>query len=70
MKLINVLSLSQSSLDDIITCQQKIPNFTNLGLLDHIIELIICEDEVMCNYTAPCHVLTQYILTCPGLPLD
>jgi hypothetical protein len=39
-------SLNQTSLDGIVTQEAKCPAFTNAGLMDHIIELVICEDEV------------------------
>ena len=41
-----ILSFSQTSLDSIITREVKSPAFTNAGLMDHIVELIIREDEV------------------------
>jgi hypothetical protein len=43
-----ILSFSQTSLDSIVTHEVKCPAFTNAGLKDYIIELVICEDEV-CN---------------------
>jgi hypothetical protein len=39
-------SLTQTCLEGVIICEPKIPAFSNLGLLDHIIELIICKDEL------------------------
>jgi hypothetical protein len=38
--------LLQSSLDSIISREPKPPPFTAQGLLDYIVELIVCEDEV------------------------
>jgi hypothetical protein len=38
--------LKQGSLDGIVTCHQRAPTFTKDGLIDYIIELIVCEDEV------------------------
>ena len=37
---------SQTSLDGIVTREAKNPAFTNAGLMDYIVELVICEDEV------------------------
>lgn len=37
--------LRQASLDDVVTREQKPPVFTSDGLLDYIVELIVCEDE-------------------------
>jgi len=42
----NSSMLSQMSLNSIITHEPKGPKFTNGGLLDFIIELVVCEDEV------------------------
>jgi hypothetical protein len=39
-------SLTQTHLEGVIIHKPKIPAFSNPGLLNHIIELIICEDEV------------------------
>jgi hypothetical protein len=36
---------SQGSLDSIITREPKRPHFTTRGLLDYIVQLIVCEDE-------------------------
>jgi hypothetical protein len=47
------LSFSQTSLDSIVTREIKCPTFTNAGLMDYIIELIIREDEV-CNTSTEC----------------
>ena len=46
--LINARSHShhQMTLEDVITRELKSPPFTNVGLLDYIIKLVICEDEV------------------------
>ena len=38
--------LYQSSLDSIVSREPKKPPFTKRGLLDYIIQLIVCEDEV------------------------
>ena len=37
---------SQTSLEGIVTQEAKSPIFTNARLMDYIIELVICEDEV------------------------
>jgi hypothetical protein len=37
--------LRQASLDDVVTREQKPPVFTSDGLLDYIVEMIVCEDE-------------------------
>jgi hypothetical protein len=39
-------SFSQTLLEGIVTWEAKCPVFTKAGLMDYIIELIICEDEV------------------------
>ena len=36
----------QTSLDGVVSHEARTPAFTNAGLLDFIIELIVCEDEV------------------------
>ncbi|KAH9035215.1 hypothetical protein EDB85DRAFT_1889441 [Lactarius pseudohatsudake] len=38
--------LSQTSLDGIVTHEPKVPVFTRTGLIDHIVEVVVCEDEV------------------------
>ena len=38
--------LYQSSLDSIVSHEPKKPPFTKCGLLDYIVQLIVCEDEV------------------------
>jgi hypothetical protein len=38
--------LFQSSLDSIVNREPKKPPFTTCGLLDYLVELIVCEDEV------------------------
>jgi hypothetical protein len=37
----------QTTLDGTFTRQPKVPAFTTDGLLDYIVELIVCEDKVM-----------------------
>ena len=37
---------SQTSLEGVVTREAKSPLFTNAGLMDYIIELVICKDEV------------------------
>lgn len=37
---------SQMTLEGVVTREAKSPVFTNAGLMDYIIELVICEDEV------------------------
>src|ERR1700761_2000279 len=67
VQLINTLlcSLTQTSLDGVVTREPKMPAFTKAGLFDYIIELIICEDEVS-DYC-----LQFVILMCsPGLLFD
>jgi hypothetical protein len=41
-----LFSLTQTSLMGVVTREPKGPVFTNVGLLNYTIELIICEDEV------------------------
>jgi hypothetical protein len=40
------LPLSQGSLDDIVTHQPRTPPFSTDGLLDYLVELVVCEDKV------------------------
>ena len=40
------LSLSQQSLDDIVTHQSRAPPFSTDGLLDYLVERVVCEDKV------------------------
>jgi hypothetical protein len=42
----HLLSLTQTSLEGVVTREPRMPAFTNAGLLDYIIELVICEDKV------------------------
>jgi hypothetical protein len=39
-------SFSQTLLEGVVTREAKCPVFTKAGLMDYIIELIICEDKV------------------------
>ena len=39
-------SLTQSTLDSVISTRPRIPQFTTGGLLDYVVELVVCEDEV------------------------
>ena len=39
-------SLTQTTLDGSISTLPRIPQFTVAGLLDHIVEFVVCEDEV------------------------
>jgi hypothetical protein len=39
-------SLSQKTLDGIVSTKHHVPEFTTAGLLNYIIELVVCEDEV------------------------
>ena len=39
-------SLTQTSLTGIVTHEPKCPAFMNMGLLDYIIQLVVCKDEV------------------------
>ena len=36
----------QGSLDDIVTRQPRAPPFSTTGLLDYLVELVVCEDKV------------------------
>jgi hypothetical protein len=36
----------QGTLNDAIVVQSRVPPFTAAGLLDYIVELVVCEDEV------------------------
>jgi hypothetical protein len=38
--------LSQGSLDDIVTRHPRAPPFSTDGLVDYIVELVVCEDKV------------------------
>lgn len=38
--------LSQTHLEGVVTREPRSATFSTVGLLDHIIELVICEDEV------------------------
>ena len=49
----------QTSLDGVVTQEPRTPAFTSAGLLDFIIELIVCEDEV--SRTSYC---MDIVLTC------
>ena len=35
----------QETLDDTVVVQSCVPHFTTAGLLDYIVELVVCEDE-------------------------
>jgi hypothetical protein len=50
--------LLQSSLDSIVTREPRRPPFTTRGLLDFIVQLIVCEDEVR-RRAFPYHLLTH-----------
>lgn len=43
-------SMKQGSLDDVVTRQQRPPTFTTDGLLDYLVELVVCEDEVQYDW--------------------
>jgi hypothetical protein len=36
----------QGTLDNAMVVQSRVPPFTTAGLLDYIVELVVCEDEV------------------------
>ena len=36
----------QGTLDGSVIVQPHVPPFTTIGLLDYIVELVVCEDEV------------------------
>ena len=38
--------MKQSTLDSAITREARIPAFSNKGLLDYIVELVVSEDKV------------------------
>jgi hypothetical protein len=40
------LHFSQQSLDGIVVHQPRAPAFTTSGLLDYVVELIVCENKV------------------------
>lgn len=42
----DTLSLQQGTLDSAFSQALKQPPFTTAGLLDHVVEMIVCEDEV------------------------
>jgi len=62
----HLFSLIQSSLDGIVDREPKL-HFTNLGLLDFIIELVVCEDEVS-ERTCLCMAFFLNIFTLTGIP--
>jgi hypothetical protein len=39
-------SLSQTTLDGVVSTRPRVPQFTTAGLLDYIIELVVCKDKV------------------------
>jgi hypothetical protein len=45
----------QGTLDGIVAVLPQVLPLTNAGLLDHIIELVVCEDEVCCFCSVACH---------------
>lgn len=49
-------SLRQGTLDDIVTWEPKVPAFTTNGLLDHVVELVVCEDEVRLLIYHRCYI--------------
>ena len=74
-----VLSLAPNSdqllaslvLRALVTCGPSSPAFTNVGLLDFIIELIIREDEVAeFIYYCTLRILTSNVLTWTGIPFS
>ena len=44
-----VFSFRQTNLDGVVSNSPKLPVFTTNGLLDFVIEMIVCEDEV-CSF--------------------
>jgi hypothetical protein len=57
--------LLQGSLNSVVNREPRRPPFTTRGLIDHIVELIVCEDEVRVVLLILC--LTDIIL---GVPTD
>jgi len=41
-----MLPLSQGSLDNIVTRQPRVPPFSTDGLVNYLVELVVCEDKV------------------------
>lgn len=41
-----IAQFSQGSLDGVVVHQPRAPTFTTSGLLDYIVELVVCEDKV------------------------
>jgi hypothetical protein len=39
-------SLTQSTLDGVVSTKPRVPQFTTARFLDYIIELVVCEDKV------------------------
>jgi hypothetical protein len=39
-------SLTQTTLDGAIPTRPRVPQFTTAGVLDYVVELVVCEDEV------------------------
>lgn len=58
--------LLQSSLDSIVSCEPKRPPFTMHGLMDYIVQVIICENKVHYLLISWNHTLLTFI----GFPLD
>ena len=57
---------SQGSLDSIVTREPKRPHFTMRGLMDYIVQLIVCKDEVSVLFT----LIITTLLICVGFPVD
>jgi hypothetical protein len=53
--------LLQSSLDSIVTREPKRPPFTTHGLVDYIVQLVVCEDEV--RLSAPTSLVPDLTLS-------
>jgi hypothetical protein len=42
---------SQLILDGAINCQPRVPTFTSEGLMDYMVQLVVCEDKVRYGFS-------------------
>lgn len=52
----------QGTLDGNVAVLPRVPPFTSAGLLDYIVELVVCEDEVCLLYWNACVIMFYYFL--------
>ena len=55
----------QGTLDGNVIVQPRVPPFTTAGLLDYIVELVVCEDEVSLFRFSTCIIISYEI--CIGI---